>query len=165
MHLDAVHRLNAPTRAAATRRRRLRKALTCVLVVMAALIAFGGRGSATASSSDAAGSSSPLRGSSSKAGTAGHITTPGAPASALAGRRLVSVPVDPTLRDALEGRSRVDVWTSTGTRLVRDAPVILSSAQQARVLVGIRPAELTAWARAAGSSGGSSDDMLVTLTP
>lgn len=163
--LDVVHRLNAPTRAAATRRRRMRKALTCVLVVLAALIAFGGRGSATASSSDASGNSSPLGGSSTKVDQAGHTTTAGAPGSALAGRRLVSVPVDATLRDALDARSRVDVWSSTGTRLVRDAPVVLSSAQPARVLVGIRPEELTTWARAAGSSGATGDDMLVTLAP
>ena len=89
--LDVVHRLNAPTRAAATRRRRLRKAgaITCLLVGAALAAPSGGAPDPAAS-----------------AATSGASADGPAPA-ALRGRHIVRItPVGPNPQDA----ARVDVW-------------------------------------------------------
>lgn len=103
--LDIVHRLNAPTRAAATRRRRLRKLAAAACLALACFIAFGGSPASPAGGGDA--------------GTgAGRRAAPD-----LAGRSLVAIPSNDELTAAIGAGARADVWAPGGERFVACAPV------------------------------------------
>lgn len=156
--LDIVHRLNAPTRAAGARRRRLRKAASALCLVVAALLAFGTR-STPASSSPAAPSEAP--------------TAQDDPA--MKGRQLVAVPIDTALTDRVRPGTRVDVWSRTGTRLASEAPATLAkdagtslasaTSPSPRVLVGLTPSQISSIATSFGAAQGSWNDLFVTLSP
>ena len=155
--LDVVHRLNAPTRAAATRRRRLRKAgaITCLLVG-AALAAPSGGAPAPAAS----------------AATSGASADGPAPA-ALRGRHIVRITaVGPNPQDA----ARVDVWDASGTRLVSCAPTypgssrvpardVMSNTSPSTVSIALTDAETVRVAKHLGNAADSGSGLLVTGCP
>lgn len=149
--LDVVHRLNAPTRAAATRRRRLRKsvAVACLLLGAAIVAPSGGPSTTDASASNA----------SSKASAS-------APA-ALRGRHVVRfVPATPPPA----GATRVDVWNSSGMRLIACAPTVGTdggdstdaSPDTRSVAVALTEAEMARVAKHLGAQRSSPDGLIVS---
>ena len=163
--LDIVHRLNAPTRAAATRRRRLRKLGACVCVAAAALVATGGgsHGSPTSAKTESSLASSPSKDTSER--------------PELRGRQFVSVDADGALVDRLSRTSRVDVWSPDGTRLASSAPVVppyetpsrgadaSNRVDRAPVLVALTPPDVVKIARHTNDGGSSWSDLFLTVTP
>ena len=143
--LDVVHRLNAPTRAAATRRRRLRKAaaITCLLVGAALAAPSGGAPAPAASAATSA---------------------------ALRGRHIVRITaVGPNPQDA----ARVDVWDASGTRLVSCAPTypgssrvpardVMSNTSPSTVSIARTDAETVRVAKHLGDAADSGSGLLVT---
>lgn len=108
--LDAIHRLNAPTRAAATRRRRLRKAVAVLCLLTAAFILTPSSPSAGARVDD------------SGSANAGSVaSTTGSLDPALTGRHLVALPAGTTVPPRA---TRVDIWNGQGRRLIRCAPAL-----------------------------------------
>lgn len=144
--LDALHRLNAPTRAAATRRRRLRKAVAVLCLLAAALILTP---------------SSPSAGA--KAGTSGTAGVGSAGASgqgvavdALKGRHLVVLPAGTPVPP---GATRVDVWNARGESLIRCAPVL-----PARETAG-RIGDVTSTTSSIGVTVGLTETQMATMVP
>lgn len=160
--LDVVHRLNAPTRAAATRRRRLRKLGACVCLAAAALVATGG------GTHDVPASSSPSSGAS---------TTDNSERPELRGRQFVTIDADAALADRLTRTSRVDVWAPDGTRLTSAAPVVppfetksrsadvSNRVDRAPVLVALTPPDVMKIARHTNDGHSSWSDLFVTVSP
>lgn len=103
--IPIVAQLNAPTRLAATRRRKLRKLIAATLVALGVWLLGVSLAPSQARSADSARPSD----------------DPG-----LRGRIGVPVPVEPTTAEALSGALRVDVWGPDGTRLARGASVVKS---------------------------------------
>lgn len=159
--LDVVHRLNAPTRAAATRRRRLRKLGACVCLAAAALVATGGGTHDVPASSPSSGAS----------------TTDNSERPELRGRQFVTIDADAALADRLTRTSRVDVWAPDGTRLTSAAPVVppfetksrsadvSNRVDRAPVLVALTPPDVMKIARHTNDGHSSWSDLFVTVSP
>lgn len=163
--LDVVHRLNAPTRAAATKRRRLRKLGACVCVAAAALVATGGGSDDSPGSSKAVSSlgSTPMKDTSDR--------------PELRGRQFVSVDANGALAERLSRTSRVDVWAPDGTRLAASAPVAPPSetpsrgadgsngGDRASILVALSPTDVMKIARHTNDGRSSWSDLFLTVSP
>ena len=108
--IPIVARLNAPTRLAATRRRKLRKLIAATLVALGVWLLGVSLAPSQARSADGR-----------PADSARPSDDPG-----LRGRIGVPVPVEPTTAEALSGALRVDVWGPDGTRLAQGASVVKS---------------------------------------
>lgn len=146
--IPALRQLMAPTRAAAHRRRRLRKIGSALCVGLAVFIIFG----------------------------SSHRTTPSAtpPASKinLAGLHLISITADPGIVAAATPGTHVDLWSARGTPIATSLPVARSSSSggvwgngsTSSLLVGLTDTQMGSYAQARARSADASNAILVTLS-
>lgn len=157
-NLDVVRALNAPTRAAATRRRRLRKLVAIGLFAGAVLTMTGGP------HDGAAAQASPAQAAAKKPN--------------LEGRHLVSVPMDAGLRPHLKSGQQVDVWSKSGTLIASKVPIVSGSDtpkesvvqtspkdNDAYAILALKDSEMRAFARNNAKSLGAEPAFTLSLTP
>lgn len=147
--IPALRRLMAPTRAAAHRRRRLRKIGSAICAGLAVFIIFG----------------SSHRAASSPASPTSKVN--------LAGLHLISITADPGIASAATPGTHVDLWSARGTPIAAGLPVarssssggVLGNGSSSTLLVGLTDKQMGAYAQVRARNTDDNNAILVTLSP